>query len=54
LTGADTYWLAEQSGRDELGGLPNLHLEHANLSQASLEGALLAGAHLETLYVNPL
>jgi uncharacterized protein YjbI with pentapeptide repeats len=47
LTGADVHWLAEQSGRDELGDLPNLHLEGANLSHTHLEGADLRGAHLE-------
>jgi hypothetical protein len=27
LTGADVFWLAQQSGRDERGAMPNLHLE---------------------------
>jgi hypothetical protein len=27
LTGADVFWLAEQSGRDLFEGVPNLHLE---------------------------
>ena len=27
LTGADVSWLAEQSGRDQYGQVPNLHLE---------------------------
>ena len=27
LSGADAFWLAEQSGRDEYGMVPNLHLE---------------------------
>src|SRR5260370_36946868 len=47
LTGADVFWLAEQSGRDELGWVPNLHLEGANLDRAHLEGANLSQAHLE-------
>jgi uncharacterized protein YjbI with pentapeptide repeats len=47
LTGADVSWLAEQSGRDEFGWVPNLHLECALLSAAHLEGALLSDAHLE-------
>jgi hypothetical protein len=44
---ADVYWLAEQSGRDEEGRVPNLHLEWANLSTSHLEGADLREAHLE-------
>lgn len=36
LTGADVFWLAEESGYNEA-GVPNLHLE----------GAFLAGAHLQ-------
>jgi hypothetical protein len=47
LTGADVSWLAEQSGRDEIGQVPNLHLEGAILYEAHLEGASLGGAHLE-------
>jgi uncharacterized protein YjbI with pentapeptide repeats len=47
LTGADVGWLADQSGRDVLGYVPNLHLEGAALSAAHLEGAHLDGAHLE-------
>ncbi len=43
LTGADVFWLAEQSGRNEYGWMLNLHLEGANLG---------GGVHLETLYVN--
>jgi hypothetical protein len=43
LTGADVFWLAAQSGRNERGAMPNLHVEGANLRYA----------HLETLYVNP-
>jgi len=46
LTGADVFWLAEQSGRLEYGGVPNLHLERANLRGAHLEGATLAAAYL--------
>ncbi len=42
LTGADVFWLAEQSGREMLGAVLNLHLE----------GTTLLSAHLETLYVN--
>jgi hypothetical protein len=51
LTGADTYWLAEQSGPDELGRVPNLHLEGAYLRAAHLEGAILREAHLEGAYL---
>jgi hypothetical protein len=47
LTGADVGWLAEQSGREDFGWLPNLHLEGANLRGAHLEGAHLEVAHLE-------
>jgi len=47
LTGADVYWLAEQSGRDELGTVSNLHLEGASLRGAQLEDAILNGTHLE-------
>jgi uncharacterized protein YjbI with pentapeptide repeats len=47
LTGADVFWLANQSGRSPIGWLPNLHLEGAQLFQAYLEGADLRGAHLE-------
>jgi uncharacterized protein YjbI with pentapeptide repeats len=47
LTGADAFWLAEQSVHDELGQLANLHLEGADLSAAYLEKAVLLGAHLE-------
>lgn len=52
LTGADVYWLAEASGRDEFGGLPNLHLEGANLNGAQLEGAHLSFVHLEGASLN--
>jgi hypothetical protein len=61
LTGADVSWLAEQSGRDEYGRVPNLHLEGAhlgdehlegaNLYRARLEGAYLGAAHLEGAYL---
>jgi uncharacterized protein YjbI with pentapeptide repeats len=47
LTGADVSWLAEQSGRDNLGYVSNLHLEGAYLSGAHLKGADLSKAHLE-------
>jgi hypothetical protein len=46
LTGADVFWLAEQSGRDDSGWVPNLRLEGAHLFGAHLEWAYLAGAHL--------
>jgi Pentapeptide repeats (8 copies) len=46
LTGADVYWLAARSGRDQLGYLPNLHLERADLYGASLTAADLSGASL--------
>ncbi|HEX8995193.1 MAG TPA: pentapeptide repeat-containing protein [Ktedonobacterales bacterium] len=51
LTGADVYWLAEASGRDEFGGLPNLHLEQATLSSAQLEKADLRRAQLKGAYL---
>jgi hypothetical protein len=38
LTGADVAWLADQSGRDRNGGVPNLHLEGARLNEAHLAG----------------
>jgi hypothetical protein len=44
LTGADVGWLAEQSGRDEVGRAPNLHLEGADLLGAHLRWANLGGA----------
>jgi Pentapeptide repeats (8 copies) len=48
LTGADVFWLAELSGRDIHGEVPNLHLEYAALvEKAHLEGAKLSKAHLE-------
>jgi hypothetical protein len=47
LSRADVHWLAEQSGRNEEGQVPNLHLEWADLSMAHLEGADLREAHLE-------
>jgi Pentapeptide repeats (8 copies) len=47
LSGADVSWLAEQSGRDEYGRVPNLHLEGANLYKADLKRAELSRAHLE-------
>src|SRR5260221_10365267 len=45
LTGADAYWLAQRV-RDDVGNVPDLHLEGAALSGAHLEGASLARAHL--------
>jgi uncharacterized protein YjbI with pentapeptide repeats len=51
LTGADVFWLAEQSGRSLLGLVPNLHLEGANLREAHLEGARLREAHLEGAFL---
>jgi uncharacterized protein YjbI with pentapeptide repeats len=47
LTGADVGWLAEQSGRDATGRMPNLHLEGAVLREAHLESANFWQAHLE-------
>jgi uncharacterized protein YjbI with pentapeptide repeats len=47
LTGADICWLAEQSGRDEFGSVPNLHLASANLFGAHLASANLSEAHLQ-------
>ena len=52
LTGADVFWLAERV-RNNIGLVPDLHLEGARLLYAHLEGADLGVAHLETLYVNP-
>src|SRR5258706_707346 len=46
LTEAEVSWLAEDSGPDSLGFVPNLHLEQASLSAADLEGAYLVRAHL--------
>ncbi len=46
LTGADVFWLAEQSS-DGHGAVPNLHLERVSLFEAHLEGASLLNAHLE-------
>jgi hypothetical protein len=51
LTGADVCWLADQSGRNEVGRVPDLHLEEANLNLAHLEGANLSEAHLEDAYL---
>jgi hypothetical protein len=52
LTGADVFWLAVGSVRDQHGTGPNLHLEGANLEGANLRAAHLEGAsfreaHLE-------
>ena len=52
LTGADAYWLAAQAGQDDLGGVPNLHLEGAVLWEAHLEGATLWEAHLEDAHLD--
>ncbi|HEV2238193.1 MAG TPA: pentapeptide repeat-containing protein [Ktedonobacterales bacterium] len=52
LTGADASWLAEQSGRNEFGWVPNLHLEGAKLGEAHLERASLYEAHLERADLN--
>jgi pentapeptide repeat protein len=51
LAGTDVYWLAKRVSNAS-GGVPNLHLERADLSRAHLEGADLGFAHLEkaTLY----
>ena len=47
LTGADVYWIAEQSGRDEQRYVPNLHLAGAHLlDKADLQGARLEGSTL--------
>jgi hypothetical protein len=51
LTGADVFWLAEQSERDEQGLLSNLHLEGAFLDDAHLEGAYLVRVRLEGAYL---
>ncbi len=47
LTGAEASWLAEQSGREVNGFVPNLQLEGADLDNAHLEGASLNRARLE-------
>jgi uncharacterized protein YjbI with pentapeptide repeats len=46
LSGADVFYLANQSGRDASGAVPNLHLEVANLSGAHLRGANLREAQM--------
>src|SRR5690242_1647704 len=46
LTGADVFWLAEQSEHGRFGGVPYLHLEGAILGWTHLEGTDLRGAHL--------
>ena len=51
LTGADVGWLAEQSRREEYGGIPHLHLEQADLRDAHLEQADLREAHLEEAHL---
>jgi uncharacterized protein YjbI with pentapeptide repeats len=48
LTGADVFWLVEQSGHEEVGYVSNLHLEGADLRDTQLKGADLAGAYLES------
>jgi hypothetical protein len=47
LVGADIYWLAERSGRNQSYGVPDLHLEGADFTAAHLQGANLSQAHLE-------
>src|SRR5690348_14741229 len=47
LTGADASWLEKQSGHDEFGQAPSLHLEGTDLSYAHLEGSALPEAYLE-------
>jgi uncharacterized protein YjbI with pentapeptide repeats len=48
LTGADVYWLAEQTHKVDLNHyMPDLHLEVAQLRETHLEGARLNGVHLE-------
>lgn len=46
LTGADVYYLAERSGRDQFGEVPNLLLTGANLEVAGLREADLRAAKL--------
>jgi len=46
LTGADAFWLAEQSGRDRDGAVPRLKLTYADLGFANLAGANLSRADL--------
>jgi hypothetical protein len=48
LTGSDVSWLAERSGRSYDGyGVPNLHLEGADLGGAQLQDADLRGASFD-------
>ena len=51
LTGADVYWIAEQSGRDEQRYVPNLHLAGAHLTDADLRFARLVGADLSAAHM---
>lgn len=52
LSSSDVRWLAEVSGRDVDGEVPNLHLEGARLDETYLAGARLAGAHLEGAHLD--
>jgi uncharacterized protein YjbI with pentapeptide repeats len=52
LTGADVSWLAKQSGSDEYGRAPHLHLEGADLDGAHLEHAALREVHLEYAHLD--
>jgi Pentapeptide repeats (8 copies) len=47
LTGAEVFWLAEHSERDQDGLVPVLHLAGASLTGAHLERVNLLGAYLE-------
>ena len=51
LTGAEASWLAEQSGREVNGFVPNLHLEGADLRNTRMKGATLSRAHLEGAFL---
>jgi hypothetical protein len=61
LTGADVFWLAQQSGLNTLGQVPNLHLEgerledahlvHAGPYDARLDYAILLQTHLEGAFL---
>ena len=47
LTGADVFWIAEQSGSDNPIKASNMRLGGADLSHAHLEGAKLSKAHMD-------